>query len=150
MKEDRFLTGILIGIVLLVVASLAVFFVRKDAQTYLPEDGPKAVVHNYIMALQQEDYERAYTYLADEEYKPTFNAFLVDVNVSYSEGVQIGDTEIAGKTAIVQLIFTNANGRVFTEYYDYDEKALLVLQDGHWKILDMDRHFWGWDWYMEN
>ncbi len=149
MKNDRFLTGILIGIALLVVASVAVFLSRKDTQTYLPEDDPKSVVHNYIFALQQEDFERAYTYLADEDYKPTFNEFLVEVNQSGSEDVRLSDAEINGETAVVALIFTNANGRVFADYYEYDERALLVMQDGAWKILDMDNRFWGWGWYVE-
>ncbi len=149
MKEDRFLTGILLGIALLIIASLVVFFVRKDTQTYLPEDNPKAIVHNYIFALQQEDYERAYGYLADEENKPTFNEFLVEVNNDGVDDVQLSDAEINGDTAVVALIFTNANGRVFTDYYEYDERALLILQDGAWKILDMDTRFWGWGWYVE-
>ena len=150
MKEDRFLTGILIGIALLVVASVSVFFSRKGTQTYLPEESPEAVVHNYIFALQQEDYERAYMYLADEEHKPTFNEFLLEVNYGGSQDVQIGTSEITGETAVVALIFTNASGRVFTDYYEYDERALLLEQEGAWKILDMDSHFWGWNWYEEN
>jgi len=38
MKQDRFLTGILIGIGVLIVIALFVFFTRKDTQTYIPED----------------------------------------------------------------------------------------------------------------
>ena len=51
MKQDRFLTGILIGIGLLVVVALAVFFTRKDSQTYIPDTTPDGVVHNYVVAL---------------------------------------------------------------------------------------------------
>lgn len=149
MKEDRFLTGILIGIAVLVVASLALFFLRKDTQTYLPEGSPDAVVHNYIFALQQEDYERAYTYLADEAYKPSYTTFLRDVLNTSNQNVQIGEVEISGETASVQLIFSNASGRVFFDYYEYDEKALLMLQNGAWKIFNMSNQYWYWDWYQE-
>jgi len=147
MKEDRFLTGILIGIALLVVASLSVFFLRKDTQTYLPEDNPESIVHNYIFALQQEDYERAYNYLADEKNKPTYTEFLRDVINTSREEVQIGAVEISEETASVQLVFTNATGRVFFDYYEYNETALLIKQDGAWKILDMGHNYWFWNWY---
>ena len=147
MKEDRFLTGILVGIALLVIASLSVFFLRKDAQTYLPEDSPDAIIHNYIFALQQEDYERAYVYLADEENKPTYTEFLRDVITVSSDDVQIGDVEISEQTASVQLILTNTSGRIFFDYYEYYETALLVEQDGEWKILSMGYHYWYWNWY---
>jgi hypothetical protein len=40
MKQDRFLTGILVGIAVLVVVALAVFFIRKDNQSYVSEDVP--------------------------------------------------------------------------------------------------------------
>lgn len=149
MKNDRFLTGILIGIVLLVVASVSVFLLRKDTQTYRAESSPDAVVHNYILALQQEDYERAYTYLADAENKPTYTDFLRDVLNTRGDDVQIGDVDIAGETASVQLVFTDTSGGIFFKDYEYTETALLIEQQGAWKILDMDNHFWSWDWYEE-
>ena len=49
MKQDRFLTGILIGIGVLIIAALAVFFTRKDSQTYVADDTPEGVVHNYVL-----------------------------------------------------------------------------------------------------
>ncbi len=75
MKEDRFLTGILIGMAVLVVAAVALFFVRREAQTYGPETDPAGVARNYVLALQKQDYERAYTYLADFKDKPTLAQF---------------------------------------------------------------------------
>ena len=51
MKQDRFLTGILIGIAVLVVIALAVFFLRQDNLVYAAEDTPAGVVQNYVVAL---------------------------------------------------------------------------------------------------
>ncbi len=65
MKQDRFLLGILIGIGVLIIAALVVFFIRKDSQTYVPDDVPEGVVHNYVVAVLNKDYEKAYGYLAD-------------------------------------------------------------------------------------
>ena len=58
MKQDRFLTGILIGIGVLVVIALVVFFTRKDSQTYVSEDVPEGVVHNYVLAVLNKDYQK--------------------------------------------------------------------------------------------
>ena len=150
MKEDRFLTGILIGIALLVVASLSVFFLRKDTNTYLPEDSPDAVVHNYIFALQEENFERAYGYLAEDENKPTYTTFLRNVITTTQDSVQIGDTEISVETASVALTFSNTGRGIFSDYYEYKETALLVLQNGDWKILNMSSYaYWYHDWYRE-
>ena len=149
MKEDRFLTGILIGIALLVVASLAVFFLREDTQVYLPEDSPDAVVHNYILALQEEDFERAYSYLADEEDKPSYTNFLRNVITTNNDSVQVGDVEFSKETATVALIFSNTGGGIFFDQYEYTETALLIRQDGDWKILNMTSYaYWYWDWYQ--
>lgn len=149
MKEDRFLTGILIGIALLVVASLTLFFLRKDTQTYIMENSPEAVVHNYIFALQQEEYKRAYVYLADEQNKPTYAEFLRDVLNNNSDDAQIGEVDIWDDTASVELVFTNTRGGIFFDYYEYTETAFLIQQNGEWKITDMDNHYWYWDWYEE-
>jgi hypothetical protein len=75
MKQDRFLTGILIGIAVLVVVALAVFFIRRDNQSYISEDSPEGVVHNYVLAVLNGDYQKAYGYLADLDHKPTYEQF---------------------------------------------------------------------------
>ncbi len=149
MKEDRFLTGILIGIALLVVASLSAFFLREDSNSYLTENSPEAVVHNYILAVQQENFNKAYSYLAEDEFKPTYAAFLRDISMSNHADVQIGDAEISEETASVQLTFTNTNGRIFFDQYDYMDAALLIQQNGEWKILQMAYSYWSWSWYQE-
>ena len=56
MRQDRFLTGILIGIGVLVIAALAVFFIRRDGQSYVAENTPEGVVHNYVVSKLNKDY----------------------------------------------------------------------------------------------
>src|SRR6185369_15346974 len=98
MKQDRFLTGILIGIGILIIAALAVFFVRKDSQTYVPDDVPEGVVHNYVVAVLNKDYEKAYGYLADLDNKPTYEAFRQSF---FNGGVNPNDTGVDVGTAEV-------------------------------------------------
>jgi len=75
MKQDKFLTGILIGVGALVVLALVLFFTRQDKRDYLAEDTPEGVAHNYVLAVLNKDYEKAYGYLADLKYKPTYDEF---------------------------------------------------------------------------
>ncbi len=50
MRQDRFLTGILAGIVVLAVLSLAVYLARRSGLNYGLENIPEGVARNYIVA----------------------------------------------------------------------------------------------------
>jgi len=153
MKQDRFLTGILVGIGLLVVVALAVFFTRKDGQTYISDDTPEGVVHNYVLATLNRDYEKAYGYLADLDYKPTYadfrRAFLNGEVNPQNQAVDIGVSDIVGDTATVELqLVSNASDPFSTEYRNM-QTADLVKQDGAWKLTLMPQYnFWGYNWYV--
>jgi hypothetical protein len=154
MKQDRFLTGILIGIGVLIVIALAVFFTRKDTQTYIAEDAPEGVVHNYVLAVLNKDYEKAYDYLADLENKPTFDefrrAFLNGEVNPDNQAVDIGDSETFGDTATVSLDLIYNSTDPFSTGYRNTQTAQLLKQNGAWKLTLMPQYyFWGYDWYME-
>ena len=154
MKQDRFLTGILIGIAVLVVAALAVFFTRNDTQTYVSDDTPEGVTHNYVVAILNKDYEKAYTYLADLDNKPTYeqfrDAFIKGVVNPDNAAVDIGGSEITGDTASVEVaIVYNPSDPFSTEYRDV-QRAVLVKQSGTWKLSSMPTYyFWDYNWYQE-
>ena len=153
MKQDRFLTGILVGIGLLVVVALAVFFTRKDSQTYSAEDTPEGVVHNYVLAVLNKDYEKAYGYLADLEYKPTYEnfrrAFLNGEVNPQNQAVDIGESEIVGDVATVDLELIYNNSDPFSTGYRNMMTADLVKQNGAWKLTLMPQYnFWGYDWFV--
>jgi len=154
MKQDRFLTGILVGIGLLVVVALAVFFARKDTQTYVPDDTPEGVVHNYVLAVLNKEYEKAYNYLADLEYKPTYEEFRQaflnkEVNPD-GQAVDIGGSTITGDEAIVDLSLIYNSGDLFSSGYRNVMTASLVKQGSMWKLSMMPQYnFWGYNWYTE-
>ena len=75
MKQDRFLIAVVSVILVLIIASLTIFFLRNDKQTYRPEDTPQGIVYNYLLALERSDYQRAFEYIGDEENKGTFDEF---------------------------------------------------------------------------
>jgi len=154
MKQDRFLTGILVGIAILVVVALAVFFIRRDAQSYVAEDAPEGVVHNYVLALLNADYEKAYGYLADLDNKPAYedfrDAFLTGVVNPTNSAVDIGQSEISGETAFVEVALIYNPSDPFSTGYRDVQRALLVQQDGAWKLSSMPTYyFWDFSWYQE-
>ncbi|MEW5941441.1 MAG: hypothetical protein AB1750_17385 [Chloroflexota bacterium] len=155
MKQDRFLVGILIGIGLLVALALGLFFTRQDsALAYGPEDTPEGVVRNYVVAVFQRDYEKAYSYLADKDGKPTFdqfkNAFLQNYVNPDNAGVDVGEAEINGDQAFVTVYIQYGSNDPFSSGYRDEQRAALILQNGAWKIEQMPYNFWSYDWYPLN
>jgi hypothetical protein len=154
MKQDRFLTGILIGIGLLVVVALAVFFTRKDTQTYVSDDTPEGVVHNYVVAALNKEYEKAYEYLADLENKPTYdefhNSFVTGMVNPDSSGVDVGQSNITGDDATVEVTLVYNPSDPFSTGYRDTQRAILVKQNGEWKISSMPQYnFFDYNWYQE-
>ncbi len=152
MKQDRFLTGILLGIAALIVFALAVFFTRQDTLAYVDQATPQGVVQNYIVALQKRDYEKAYTYLADLENKPTYAQFRESFFNNYvlptGVGVEILQTEISDDLATVGLSIIYNQRDPFASSSRSVENARLVRQAGAWKIKQMPYQLWAFDWYQ--
>lgn len=153
MKQDKFLTGILIGIGALIILATILFFVRRDDGEYQAEDAPQAVVHNYILAAINKDYVKAYGYLADLENKPTYEEFrrsFLNGNISLSDGgIEIGAAEITGNEAYVALTMRSASMDIFPTNYSSSDQAFLTKQDGAWKLVSMPYYYWSYDWYQD-
>ena len=154
MRQDRFLVGILVGIAVLVVLALAVFFLRRGSLAYGPDDTPDGVVRNYIVALQKQDYARAYSYMADIDQKPTLAAFTQPLAGPQAQEIASTSLEItavnvdaSGNSATIQVnmvrgttgLFTNNNGIEF-------QVVDLVRQNGAWKIRSLPYPFWSYNW----
>ncbi len=153
MKQDRFLTGILIGIGLLIVIALAVFFTRHDTQTYEAEITPEGVVHNYVLAVLNKDYPKAYGYLADLKNKPAFDEFRQSFAVGKINptdmGIRVGKSEATGDDASVEIDMVYAPNDLFSSGYNNIGNAQLVRQNGEWKISSMPAYnFWDYSWYQ--
>lgn len=151
MKQDRFLLVILAGIAVLAVAAIALFFIRQQDQSYVPDDTPQGVVRNYILALQNEDFERAYAYLSEVENKPSLEAFqatfLTERADANSAVVQIGEARQSGATTIVEVTLVYASRGPFFESSRQPMNATLEQDPaGAWKITSMPYPFWDFSW----
>ena len=151
MKNDRFLNGIVSGIGILILIALVLFFIRQQQAEYRPNDTPNNVVHNYILALLKQDYEQAFTYLADNEEKPSLAQFQQELRRSANEinrvSVTIGDMFFTDDTASVTLSMSQSYGGPITRTSWYTETAQLVRQNNAWKIISMPYPLWSWNWY---
>lgn len=151
MKQDRFLMGILAGIVLLVALALLLFFTRKESSTvYKEENTPEASAYNYVLALHQKDYERAYSYLADTSYKPARDVFRRifisgELDISHNS-IKVGIATIDGEGAYVDLTVLWSNSNLMSGFSRQQESAILKQQDGLWKITYFPYPYWYWDW----
>ena len=149
MQRDRFLTGILVGIAALIVLALALFFLRRGTDRYMDEATPAGVINNYVLALQEQEYERAYGYLADSPSKPDLaqfqQSFLGGQQQAVSRtAVDIGDIATANgdQTATVQLVLLETSGGLFSETRRSSQTATLVKQEGQWKIASGPYPIW--------
>ena len=153
MRQDSFLTGILIGIALLIVAALAVYFTRRDQGNYVAENSPQGVVHNYVLAVLRKDYQKAYGYLADLDNKPTFaqfrQAFAVGRLNPADNGIKGGTAAVSGEDATVEVSMIYAASDPFSSGYNNVGSAQLVRQGAVWKISSMPTYnLWDYSWYQ--
>jgi len=152
MKQDRFLLGIIIGIAVVIIAALALFFLRRNEPVYGPENTPEGVVHNYVVALQKGDYNRGLSYLASDGNKPDiihFRQGLLNQNQNLSGySLQIGDTQINGDSASVAVTINQSGGGPFGGSSSQLQNATLDREAGSWKISAMPFPYWSFDWYQ--
>jgi len=149
MKQDRFLLFILVFIVLLVATAVGVYFIRQGEQIYLPDTTPENVIQNYVLALQNSEYQRAYSYLQQNENTPTFSEFretFLKQHYSFSEtAFQITDvTEQDGQVAL-DILIIHGSGEPFESTWKEHSTALLKKEDGIWKIAQFPAPYWDWD-----
>jgi hypothetical protein len=150
-STDKFLIGIAAAIILLVVVAFLVVLTRPEPE-YQSADSPEAIVHNYLLALLQADYERAHGYLSLslKGYPENAQAFADDVDDSYSlrsddRDVTI-DTQsatIRGNMATVEVLETSfSSGDLFSSgNYSLRFDMKLRQENGEWKLVDGDRYW---------
>ncbi|HLB64232.1 MAG TPA: hypothetical protein VJJ46_05280, partial [Anaerolineales bacterium] len=107
LRQDRFLLGILVGLAVLAAAAVVAVVVRSPQAAYVDDLTPAGVVHNYVLALQRGETERAYGHLADRTGRPSRSEFRASYAVTSAPtsraSLQIGEATIDGGEAFVDL-----------------------------------------------
>lgn len=150
MKQDRFLLAILLFILLLAASAVGVYFVRQEKAEYLPETIPENVAHNYVLALQKKEYQKAYSYLQQQDNTPTLSefqeTFLKQHRQITETALQIRNvTEQEGQATLDIIILHGGRSPFGSTWKEYNT-ALLVKESGNWKVAYFPAPYWGWDW----
>lgn len=155
-SSDKFLIAIVAGIILLVVVAF-ILTLNREEPTYQAEDTPEGIAFNYLLAIQKEEYARAYGYLSPSlrNYPATLQAFEDDIGDNpwdfhnrQENLLAIRETDINGDHATVKVYETTyyGGGDLFNSgQYTYAFDMKLELEDGVWKIVDSPYYFaWCW------
>jgi hypothetical protein len=158
-RTDTFLVAIVAAVVLLVVAVFVVVLLRPNQPAYQPDDSPEGVAHNYLLALQLEEHNRAYGYLSPrlpgypanlvrftrhvENERWTFGYYDQDVSLA------IEAVDVTGDRANVDVRKTafRRGGLFDSGQYSTTFEMRLRREDGAWKIIGSDSywaHCWEW------
>jgi hypothetical protein len=155
---DKFLLAIVAGIVLLVGVVLGVALLRPNEPSYQPDDTPEGVAHNYLLALQLGEYERALGYLSPslpglpadveslerdvEDYRWSFGYSDNDVSLAIEAVNVTGDRAkvVVRKTQFYQggLFDSGQHSQTFD--------MTLRREEGAWQVANSDRYWadcWG-------
>lgn len=157
MKQDRFLLIILAGIGLIIVMAIVVVMSQSSgSEQYLSDNTPDGVVHNYFLAMQQKEYEKAYGYLADElKNKPDLDRFIIDISnsgIDQEASLKIGDVSQTDGYAEVEVAITNYRaGNIFDSGRYTTNGSVVLRQDasGEWRLIQFPYPYWGWQWNEE-
>ncbi|HEX2173007.1 MAG TPA: hypothetical protein VHL09_11245 [Dehalococcoidia bacterium] len=142
---DRFLTGIVVGAILLIAVGVITVFAAGRAPRAAPPDpaSPVGVVQSYVEALQAGDFDRAQTYLS----RPAREAIASNpVRERFTGPGRPSDTErrvlfepvrTEGDTTEVKVTIStfSANAEPFSARTFHREVSVtLVREDGAWRI----------------
>jgi len=110
------------------------------------------VAHNYLVALQKEEYERAYSYLSPslDGYPASAEEFAEHVQddswrfrLNADATLSVESAKITGSLATVRVGESHfRSGDLFDTDQSISFFAMgLQLEDGEWKIVDADYYF---------
>jgi hypothetical protein len=151
--SDKTLILIVGAVVLLVIGAVAAVLLRPEPE-YRSGSTPDGVVHNYLLALQQGDYERAYGCLHDDVKVKDLDDFIDSVEgrpYSFDLGSNVAlsiddESHISESSARVTVHKTETYNDLFGGgSYARDFNVRLKKENDQWKISDSD-DYWDYCW----
>jgi hypothetical protein len=109
-SSARFLLGFGIAITVLIIVTVTLVLTMKGSDALLPADTPQGVVQRFLIAVQDEEYEKAYGYLQVQENGKTlsfndwYQTSFPSLRTSQTSWkATLGKTVVTGSTATVQV-----------------------------------------------
>lgn len=152
-NADMFLIGIVIGVVLLVGATIALVLLRSGEPGYQQDNTPEGVAHNYLLALDVGEFERAYGYLSPAlpGYPDSVEQFTEDIEDTWSYRYDRGEdfsltvdaVQTTGDRSTVSVVRTvYYQGGVFDDgTYSSEFRMTLRRQNGDWRVVEATRYW---------
>ena len=149
--SNKFLFGIVVGILLLVIVAFSVIMLRPET-AYLDDSTPDGAAHNYLLALHNGDFERAYQALPSDYKFPTDaadleddirgNAYQFDLDEDFSLSVE--STRMRGEDKAVVTIRKTTfehDGLFGNRQYSRTFTMDMVRENTVWKV-GYARNYW--------
>jgi hypothetical protein len=133
---DRFTLGIGLAVAVL-VPLLFMLVLSQPKAVPADESTPAGVVHNYYLAVQQDDIRKAYGYLsADTRGWLTYEQFSAQVSAPRTLGVRVQDERIEDGTARVAVVVTTyLPGGPFSAGEYSTQRTIVLRRDAEvWRI----------------
>lgn len=150
-STDKFLIGIVVGVALLVAVAF-VLALRRPKPAYQPESSPQGVAHNYLLALRQHEYARAYGCLSPDlpHYPATLDQFTEDVRQNRwsfdfeSNSLAVESARVTGVRAEVTVRKSvSPRGEIFDSRLYASTFAMRLKQvHGAWKLTGADEYWY--------
>ncbi len=152
---DKLLVAIIVGVLVTVVAAVIVV-VRRPPPSYREENTAEDTVHNYLLALEWQDYARAYSYISpslkgypfsvdrfteqvrSNEYQFPFDDDSITVEVESSRTIAASDNLV--QVSVRQTTFSRG-GLFGSNQYSSLYDVQVQRESGKWKIGKSDRYF---------
>ena len=139
--SSRWLAGIALTVLALVIISVTLALVNRHEPALSPEDTPEGTVQRYLIALQEDDANRAYDYLSSDLREYCDYAHFQDskdTRGSGNERIVLIDSEIRDEQAIVRIEVTNTNLSPPFDINEYSYPVQYVLkQEGNvWRFSE--------------
>jgi hypothetical protein len=145
---DRFLVGIIGGVVALLALAGIVIALLHQPVRQLPADSPGGTIQRFYTAIEQKNYDEAYNLLSDSMVnKPTRDVFvnnqMTSGSYSYSSArrARIDKENVYGDKATISVAVTHFYGSAgpFGGSSEYTDTEMFSLQreGGTWRITEL-------------
>lgn len=152
--NDKFLIGIVVGVILLIVTAF-VIAINRPIVSYQDDSTPEGVINNYLLALQTQDYEKAYSYLHPEleNYPTSLDSFIQQVMANSWLFGQYDNQRVSFEDIKAKISNQRANVEVFRTVFSQsglfssnqytDSITFSLRQDsaGQWKIISGSQYW---------
>lgn len=156
-RIDKFPFFFILGIVIILVITF-IILQRTPEPTYINDENPEGVIFNYILALKNSDFKKAWDYLSPtlKHYPRNAEVFSQIIRNNFSIPyidqdyiLKFGATQISENRAtvnVIQTVFYSEN-LFYGHEYTLDFKMYLNKLNNQWKITSGEKY---WLWCLDN